>query len=73
MTEYVTFEHPDYEEIQVMTREEFNNGNRHLIEEASNFVWQKAVCPEQARVRHMRKHDEWYADIQAGRPEKWVY
>lgn len=74
MPRFVTFEHENTcFEPEAMTEEEFHAGGREIIEDAAEFVWQWAESAEQARAQHAAKHDEWNADVMAGRPEKRTY
>ena len=74
MQRFVTYEHRDNGfDPAVMSEEEFEAGGRALVEEADAYIWQYAPDAETALAQHNDKHDEWSADMEAGREEKQTY
>lgn len=72
MPRFVTFVTYDCEDVQCLSAEEFRE-DMSVMDNFEEWVWQFADSKEQAIAQHFAKHDEWNADVNAGRVEKETY
>ena len=72
MPRFITFTTYDNEDVRALSEAEFweTEANDTDMDE---YIWQEAPDAETAIAQHFAKHDEWNADVRAGRPEKHTY
>lgn len=73
MARFVTFTTYENEDVQVLTHDQYRSLIPDQVPDWDEWIWQEAPDPDTAIAQHETKLDEWRADLDEGRPEKFTY